>query len=166
MGSSCKSRLLRDQVPEHGVEDEQQLAHGCDHDHLPGFPLPAQAGVEVADGGIASRGGHRDHAGDFVLGGAAAPDAARVSLLSAVPVRERHQRCFATASQLHNSAAVVPQPEQPGTETPRQAETEEGLHEYREIQIQGMPTISSVQYADKTLLIPAAMASQSSGAHH
>ena len=47
---------------------------------------------------------------------------------SAVPIQEGHQRDCATASQLHNSSSVVPRPEQPGAETPRQAETREGLH--------------------------------------
>ena len=49
------------QVPEHGVEGKEQLAHGHDHDHLPGFTLTAQTGVEVADGGVGACGGHRDH---------------------------------------------------------------------------------------------------------
>lgn len=56
------------------------------------------------------------------------PDAARISLPSAVPIQEGHQRDCATASQLHNSSSVVPRPKQPGAETPRQAETREGLH--------------------------------------
>ena len=43
---------------------------------------------------------------------------------------------------------------------------EKGSTNTREIQSQGLPAPSSVQYAEKTLLIPAAMASQSSGAHH
>ena len=37
--------------PGGGVEDEEQFAHGCDECHLPGPAAPAQAGVEVADGG-------------------------------------------------------------------------------------------------------------------
>ena len=45
-------------VPERGVEDEEQLVHGCDHDHLPGFALTA-LGVEVADGRVVTCGGHR-----------------------------------------------------------------------------------------------------------
>ena len=45
-------------------------------------------------------------------------------------------------------------------------EQKKGSANTREIQSQGLPAVSSVQYADKTLLIPAAMALQSSGAHH
>lgn len=56
------------------------------------------------------------------------PAAARISLPSAVPIQEGRQRHFATASQPHNSSPGVPRPEQPSAETPRQAETREGLH--------------------------------------
>jgi len=41
-------------VPGARVEGKEPLAHGHDHDHLPGFVLTAQTGVEVADDG----GGH------------------------------------------------------------------------------------------------------------
>ena len=50
--------MSRDLVPEHDVEDEEQLAHGCDHGYLPGFALTAQTVVEVVDGGVVSVGGY------------------------------------------------------------------------------------------------------------
>lgn len=94
------------------------------------------------------------------------PAAARISLLSAVPIQEGHQQYCAADGQLHNSSSVVPRPEQPGGgNTPADRDRRRAPRIPRD-QIQGLPAESSVQYADKTLLIPAAMASQSSGAHH
>ena len=65
-----KSRLPGDLVPDDGVEDEEQLAHGCDERHLAGFAAPAQAGVKVADGGVVAGGGHGGHVEDRAHGGA------------------------------------------------------------------------------------------------
>lgn len=41
--------LPRDLVLEHGVEDENQLAHGRDHDHLPGSVLKAHRSFSSPD---------------------------------------------------------------------------------------------------------------------
>ena len=65
-------RLPRDLVPDSGVEDEEQLAHGHDEGHLPGLAAPAQAGMEVADGGVVAGGGHGGHARARAHGGAPA----------------------------------------------------------------------------------------------
>ena len=39
-------------VPDDGVEDEEQFAHGRAERHLAGLAAPAQTGVEVPDGGV------------------------------------------------------------------------------------------------------------------
>lgn len=42
----------RNLVPDHRVQGEEQLAHGCDERHLPGLAPPAQTGVEDTDDGV------------------------------------------------------------------------------------------------------------------
>jgi hypothetical protein len=46
---------------EHGINDGEELAHAGDERDLLGLPCSAQADVEVADGGIKSRGNDRSH---------------------------------------------------------------------------------------------------------
>lgn len=41
--------LPRNLVPDYRVQDEEQLAHGCDERHLPGLAPTVQTGV---DGGV------------------------------------------------------------------------------------------------------------------
>ena len=76
VGHSCRLP-----VPEHGVEGKEQLAHGHDHGHLPGFALTAQTGVEVADGGGGACGGHRGHVEDFAHSGPRAKRAVYMAML-------------------------------------------------------------------------------------
>ena len=44
--------------------------------HLPRLAAPAQAGMEVADGGVVAGGGHGGHAGDRAHGGMPVPNPA------------------------------------------------------------------------------------------
>ena len=61
-------------VPEHGIEDDQELAHGGSQRELLGFPTGEQALIEGADHRVVARGDQRRHVERAAHGGAAAPD--------------------------------------------------------------------------------------------
>ena len=94
--------LLGDLVPDHGVEDEEQLAHGRDEGHLTGLAAPAQAGVEVLGDRVVPDGGHGGHVQDLVYGRATDPGAAPAASLPTVPVqgRDTDQGCQIAAAEV------------------------------------------------------------------
>ena len=75
---------------EHGVEYNQQFAHGRDQRHLFRLTSCQQPLIEVADDGIVTGRGQGPHVENTPNPGASAPDGASASQGTAVPVEGRH----------------------------------------------------------------------------
>jgi len=77
-------------VAEHGVEDDEELAHAGGHDELKGLSGGFEFGGEGFDGRVEVSGGERGHVEGGSDAGPTAPDHASPAELSAVAVERRH----------------------------------------------------------------------------